>query len=70
MEDKNSVPNYISVKVCDDLYQLIAQEAQSSGENLIDVVVRVMAEHYKRPELGRVPRKTRRRKPLREELAT
>lgn len=54
--------NYISVKVCDELYDLVDKEAAANSENLIDVVVRALAEHFRRPDLGKVPRNRRGRK--------
>jgi hypothetical protein len=60
---KVPMPNYISVKVCDELYALIAKEAERTDENLIDVVVRAVAAHFKRPDLGEVPRRAPGRKP-------
>jgi len=53
---KNATPNYISVKVGDELYDLILAEAQERGIGLIDVVVQAVAEHFDKPELGWVPR--------------
>lgn len=57
-EKKKMQINYVNVKVCDELYELIAREADNTGLNLIDVVVQAVAEHFKRPDLGVVPRKT------------
>jgi hypothetical protein len=51
------MPNYVSVKVCDELYKLIAKEADKKSLPMIDVAVRAIAEHFKRPDLGYVPRK-------------
>ena len=60
---KNEEPNYISLKVGDELYELIWREAQKRQIQLIDVVVQAVAEHFKKPELGYVPRKPRGPKP-------
>lgn len=57
------VPNYISLKVCEELYILIAEEADRNDEAMIDVVVRTLAEKFGRPDLGKVPRKTRTGRP-------
>ncbi len=57
-----NVPNFMSIKVCDDLYNLIADEADENEEAMIDVIVRVLADHFERPELGRVPRRPQGRK--------
>lgn len=59
---KQTVPNYISVKICDELYWLVAGEADRNESPLIDVVVKALAEHFGRPELGFVPRKPQGRK--------
>ncbi len=56
------MPNYISLKVCDELYALIAKEADANGLPMIDVVVQALAEHFKQPALGYVPRKPQGRK--------
>jgi hypothetical protein len=56
------MPNYVSLKVCDELYELIAKEADKNGIPMIDVVVLALAKHFKRPELGYVPRKRQGRK--------
>lgn len=63
---KQQVPNYISIKVCEELYGLIARDADKNGVGLIDVVVRVVAEHFKRPDLGFVPRKPQGRKRIKQ----
>lgn len=59
---KEVVPNYISLKVNDGLFALIAREADKRGTAMIDVVVSVVAEYFERPELGVVPRKRQGRK--------
>ena len=56
------MPNYISLKVCEELYELIAEEADDNGTAMIDVVVKAIAEHFGRPDLGYVPRKPQGRK--------
>ena len=56
------MPNYVSLKVCDELYDLIAKEADKKGLKMIDVVVLAVAEYFKRPDLGYVPRKPQGRK--------
>lgn len=56
------MPNYVSLKVCDELYELIAKEADARGLAMIDVVVAAIADHFKRPDLGWVPRKPQGRK--------
>lgn len=60
---KNENPNFISVKVGDDLYQLILEKARSDGVHLIDVVVHAVAAQLGRPDLGYVPRGQRGPKP-------
>ena len=55
---KTTVPNYISFKACDELYHLIAKEADRNGKAMIDVVVQAVAEKLGRPDLGYVPRKS------------
>lgn len=49
--------NYISVRVSDELYKLVAKEADKKQVAMIDVVVAAVAEHFKRPDLAGVPRK-------------
>lgn len=67
LEMRNSqVPNYISVKVCDELYALIAKEADKQGVKMIDVAVKAIAEHFKKPEFGYVPRKAQGRKRIKQ----
>ena len=56
------MPIYVSLKVCDELYKLIAKESDKEGIPMIDVVVRAIAEHFERPDLGYVPRKPQGRK--------
>jgi hypothetical protein len=56
------MPKYISLKVCDELYGLVAKEADRDGINLIDIVVRALAEHFNRADLNWVPRKPQGRK--------
>lgn len=57
VKGKQSVQkNYVNVKVCDELYAIIAREADATGKKLIDVVVKAIAESFNRPELGYVPR--------------
>lgn len=51
-----TVPNYVSLKVCDEMYTLIAREADKRGVPMIEVVVSVLANHFKRPDLNFVPR--------------
>lgn len=62
MKRKDQVPNYISVKVCDELFGLVAREADEEGVPMIDVVVRAIAQHFERPDLAFVPRKPQGRK--------
>lgn len=52
------MPNYISIKVCDKLFKLIAKDADKSGKGMIDICVAALAAHYGKPDLGYVPRKT------------
>ncbi len=54
---KSIMPNYVSVKVCDELYDLIAQEADRLGKPMIDIVVAAVAEKFGRPDLSDVPRR-------------
>lgn len=60
---KNETPNFISVKVGDELYQLILEKAKRDGVHLIDVVVQAVAQQFKRPDLGFIPRGQRGPKP-------
>lgn len=62
-KSKNETPKFISLKVCDALYDLIDKEANEHGVHLIDVVVRRLAESYGRDDLDYVPRGLRGRKP-------
>lgn len=48
--------NYVSVKVCDELYALLAAEAKRRHVNLIDVAVSAIAAQLGHPEFGYVPR--------------
>lgn len=54
---KKIMPNYVSVKVCDELYDLIAQEADRLNKPMIDIVVAAIAEKFGRPDLASVPRR-------------
>ncbi len=54
---RSEVPKFISLKVCDELYDLVAKESDATGFPLIDVVVRRLAKSFKRPDLSFVPRK-------------
>lgn len=56
------MPNLMSIKVCDELYALIAQEADKRGLPMTDVIAAALAEHFGKPELGYVPRKPQGRK--------
>lgn len=53
---ESQVPKYISLKVCEELYEIIAREADREHVPMIDIVVRTLAHHFKHPELGYVPR--------------
>ena len=53
------VPNFMSIKVCNELYNLIAEEADRNDESMIDVIVRAVALQFNRPDLAVVPRKSR-----------
>lgn len=55
--EKNAVPKYLGLKLCEELYEIVAAKADECGENLIDVGVRLLAEAVKRPDLAVVPRK-------------
>lgn len=48
--------NYVSLIVCDELYALIAKEADKKGIAMSDVAVKSVAEHFNRLDLGYVPR--------------
>lgn len=63
---RDTVPNYISLKVCDELFGLVARESDDRGVPMIDVVVAALAKHFKRPDLGFVPRKPQGRKRLKQ----
>lgn len=56
------MPNLMSIKVCDELYALIAKEADAKGVAMTDIIASALAEHYGKPELGYVPRKPQGRK--------
>jgi hypothetical protein len=59
---RKQMPNYVSLKVCDELYELIAKESDKKQVPMIDVVVQALAEHFDRPDLAYVPRKPQGRK--------
>lgn len=61
---RQQVPNYISLKVCDELYALVAREADRLGIKMIDVAVAAVANSFNRPDLAVVPRKPQGRKRL------
>lgn len=54
---RQTMPNYLGLKLCDELYDLVAAEADEKGQPMIEVAVRKLAEAFSRPELGYVPRK-------------
>lgn len=52
------VAEYLHVKCLPELKRLVALEADKSYPSTInEVIVRVLAKHYGRPELGITPRK-------------
>lgn len=55
-ERRVKVANFISIKVNDELYNLVLAEAEKKGVKMIDVVVAALANHFKKPQLGIVPR--------------
>lgn len=67
---RQTVPNYLSLKVCDELFALIANQADAEGVPMIDIAVRLLAKAYKRPDLGFVPRKPLGRKRRKQIIAT
>ncbi len=59
---ESHVPNYVSLKVSDEMYGLIANEADKRHTAMIDIVVLALSEFFKRPDLNYVPRKPQGRK--------
>jgi hypothetical protein len=55
--ETTEMPSYVSLKLSSELYDLVAAKADELDVAMIDVVVRVLAEHFKRPDLAYVPRK-------------
>lgn len=53
------VIKFLSLKICPELYDLLAKEAMEKGDDLIDVAVRRLAQSLRRPDLAEVPRKPR-----------
>lgn len=51
------MPNFMSIKVCDELYNLIADEADRQQKPMTDVIAEALAKHFGHPEFGYVPRK-------------
>lgn len=62
------VPNYVSLKLCDELYALLAKEAEARALPMNEIVAQAVAEKFGRPELGYVPRKAQGRKPWKKQL--
>lgn len=65
---KQKVPNFISLKVGDELKELIGSAADEHGVPMNELIVQIVAEYFKRPDLGYVPRKSqvgRPRQPIR-----
>ena len=59
----------IHLRVAAELRQLVEEEAlQSPTDTFNDVVARILATHYKRKDLARVPRKRMGRPPNKTEL--
>lgn len=56
---------FMSIKVCEELYLLIAEEADRLGMAMTDVIAKRLAKSFKRPELGFVPRKPQGRRRVR-----
>lgn len=50
-------PKYISLKLSEALYDLVAEHAGAIGLPMNEAIVRIVAEKFGRPELGYVPRK-------------
>lgn len=44
-----------------ELRDVIAEDADARQETMNEVAAAILAKHYKRPELGKIPRKRRRR---------
>ena len=61
------VPNYVSLKLCDELYSLLVKEAAERAIPMNELVAQYVAEHFNRPELGYVPRKAQGRKPWKDQ---
>lgn len=57
MAKERFVAEDLHIRVHPDLRRLVVAEAVEDGLNLVDVVVRVLAAHYRRPDLATVPRK-------------
>jgi hypothetical protein len=62
-QEKQRMPNYISLKVGDELYGLLAGQADARGVPLNEACAQILAEGLGRPELGYVPRKTQMGRP-------
>ena len=56
---RSRVPKYISLKVSEDLYDLIARDADDEDMPMNEFVVHVLAAHFKRDDLDYVPRMRR-----------
>jgi len=60
------MPNQMSIKVCDELYALIAREADAKGVAMTDVIAAALAAHFGKPEFGYVPRLPQGRKRIKQ----
>lgn len=52
----------MSIKICEELYEIITKEADKKGLAMTDVIAIALAQHFKRPDLGYVPRNRQGRK--------
>lgn len=58
---KNGKPQFmitnINVKMMPELKQLVASDADKNFLPMNEIIVQILAEHYRRPDLSSVPRK-------------
>ena len=55
---RQKVPNYISLKVGDEMKRLIAKAADERDVPMNEAIVQILAEHFGREDLAFVPRKS------------
>lgn len=57
MKREAPVSEQIHIRIHPDLRRLVEQDADSQFVNMNEVIAGILAEHYQRPELARIPRK-------------